>query len=295
MMRTFIALLQLSRAGNLLIMLATLALSYYCLTDYLTPDDLLKPRFVALCVCVILTGAAGYIINDYLDVKIDLTNKPDKVIIGKVIPRRWAMLLHFTFNGIAICLGVYLKWSIGFGIAICTVLLWLYSVVFKRQFLTGNILVAALSAFVIVILPLFDHHISNYLVWSYAFFAFGITLLREIVKDAEDLRGDSKFHCKTLPIVLGIRKTRSILLVMVGVYVLLISMHMLSGQTFIPFRHTYGAIVYLLYMIFMVLIPLLYTALLIYRADVKADFTRLSAWYKFIMITGLLSMVMIKI
>lgn len=294
-MQKLIAVLQLSRAGNLVIMMATLALSYYCLTDYLMLEDLLRPRFIALAVCVVLTGAAGYIINDYHDVRIDMTNKPDKVIIGKAISRRWAMLLHFVFNGIAILIGLYLNPAIGLSVIICMILLWLYSVHFKKQFLSGNVLVAGLSAFVLVILPLFDIHISGYLVWSYAVFAFGISLIREIVKDAEDMRGDSKFDCKTLPIVLGIRKTKTILIALVLIYVMLVFTHIFVAHALIPFRHPYGAFIYPVYMIVFVILPLLVTSYLLYRADVKHHFTRLSTLYKLIMITGLLSMIVIKL
>lgn len=294
-MQKLLAVLQLTRAGNLLIMLATLALSYYCLTDYLTADDLLRPRFMILCACVLLTAAAGYIINDYHDVNIDLTNKPEKVIIGRQVPRRWAMLLHFIFNGTAILLGLFLKWSIGLSVAVCMIMLWLYSVLLKKQFLSGNILVAALSAYVILILPLYDNLISGYLVWSYALFAFGISLLREIVKDAEDMRGDSRFNCRTLPIVLGVRRTRSILITLVLTYVLLISVHIFIAQPFIPFRHSYGGVAYILYMIFLVIVPLLTSSLMLFRADVKSDFSRLSTLYKMIMVTGLLSMMIIKL
>ncbi|MCU0423017.1 MAG: geranylgeranylglycerol-phosphate geranylgeranyltransferase [Bacteroidia bacterium] len=290
-----IALLQLVRAGNLIIMLATLGLSYYCLTDYLTIEDLFHFRFVLLAYCVVAIGASGYIINDYHDVQIDLTNKPQKVIIGKLISRRWAMLLHFTLNVTAILVGFYLNAAIGIMVMICGVLLWLYSVHFKKQFLSGNILVAALSSLVIIILPLFDKEISGYLVWCYACFAFGISLLREIVKDAEDLRGDSKFDCKTLPIILGIRKTKKILTTLLIVYVCLIFIHVFIANSHIPFRHDYGNITYNFYMLLFVCIPLLVITYMLQRADVKSDFSLLSTLLKVIMISGLLSMVIIKI
>ena len=289
------ALFQVTRVGNLLIMLGTLALSYYCLTDYLTVDDLLKPRFLLLCLSVLLTGAAGYIINDYHDVQIDLTNKPEKVVIGKVISRRWAMLLHFIFNALAVLIGLSLRIEIGIMVMVSAILLWLYSVHFKKQFLTGNIMVAALSALVIVILPLFNKQISGYLVWSYALFAFGISLIREIVKDAEDLRGDSKFNCKTLPIVMGIRKTKNLLLTLIFIYVGLVFSHIFIANSLIPFRHGYDNVFYTFYMLLFVCIPLLFSAYLMYRADVKNDFTRLSRLFKILMITGLLSMVIIKL
>lgn len=295
MTKTIVTFLQLIRTGNLLMMVATLGLSYYCLTDYLTADDLLKPRFLLLCLCVILTAAAGYIINDYHDINIDLTNKPEKVIIGKIISRRWAMLLHFSFNTLSFLGGFYLNPYIGLSILICTVILWLYSVHFKKQFLSGNILVALLSAFVIVILPFFNPLISNYLVWVYAFFAFGVSLIREIVKDAEDLRGDAKFNCKTLPIVLGVRKTKNVLLGICLIYIVLIGVHIFVANSLIPFRHTYDNVLYVLYMVLFLIVPFIASLYFLYKADVKADFTRLSSFYKLMMLSGLLSMLLIKL
>jgi 4-hydroxybenzoate polyprenyltransferase len=179
-------------------------------------------------------------------------------------------------------------------VAVCVVMLWLYSVHFKKQFLSGNLLVAALSAFVVAILPLFNNQISGYLVWVYALFAFGISLIREIVKDAEDLRGDSKFNCKTLPIVLGIRKTKKLLITLVLTYTILLFAHTFIATSLIPFRHNYGQIAYTFYMLLFVIVPLILTTYLLLKADVKADFSRLSTLYKVIMLSGLISMVIIK-
>jgi 4-hydroxybenzoate polyprenyltransferase len=294
-MQKVFAFLQITRTNNLIIMLVTLAVSYYCLTDYLTPEDLLQPRFLLLCACVVLTAAAGYIINDYHDINIDLINKPNKVVIGKIISRRWAMLLHFIFNGFAIISGFYLSVYIGLLVAACIVLLWLYSVHFKKQFLSGNLLVGTLSAFVIAILPLFNQQISSYLVWVYALFAFGINLIREIIKDAEDVRGDSKFNCKTLPIVFGVRKTKKVIIILVLIYTILLFAHTFIANSLIPFRHSYGQVFYTFYMLLFVIVPLIITTFLLINADVKSDFSRLSVLYKVIIISGLLSMVIIKL
>jgi 4-hydroxybenzoate polyprenyltransferase len=294
-MQKVFAFLQITRTNNLIIMLVTLAVSYYCLTDYLTPEDLLQPRFLLLCACVVLTAAAGYIINDYYDINIDLINKPNKVVIGKIISRRWAMLLHFIFNGFAIISGFYLSVYIGLMVAACIVLLWLYSVHFKKQFLSGNLLVGTLSAFVIAILPLFNQQISSYLVWVYALFAFGINLIREIIKDAEDVRGDSKFNCKTLPIIFGVRKTKKVIIILVLIYTILLFAHTFIANSLIPFRHSYGQVFYTFYMLLFVIVPLIITTFLLLNADVKSDFRRLSVLYKVIIISGLLSMVIIKL
>lgn len=276
-------------------MISTQVLTYYYLTDYLLPEDLISWRFAILLLATFLTAASGYIINDYIDIKIDITNKPDKVVVGQTISRRMAMLLHLLFNVAAFFLGLIIHWKLALSIVLCSISLWFYSVVFKRMFLTGNLLIAALSAYVLLILRLFDGAVSGYLLWAYAFFAFAITLIREIVKDAEDLRGDSKFDCRTLPIVLGIRQTKQILITLTGIFTALLFLHLIGAQPYIPFRHGYSGAVYLFYMLLFVIVPLMMMIYLLRVADTKKDFSRLSTVCKLIMLSGMLSMVMIKI
>ncbi len=295
MIGTLIAFFRLIRINNLLMMTGTQVLTYFFLTDYLIAEDLLRGRFALLLIATFLTAASGYIINDYIDVKIDITNKPDKVVVGHQISRRMAMLLHLLFNVVAFYLGLIINWKLAFSIVLCSVFLWFYSVVFKRLFLTGNLLIAFLSAYVLLILKLFDNGVSGYLIWAYAFFAFAITLIREIIKDAEDLRGDSKFDCKTLPIVLGVRKTKSILITLTGLFAALLFLHVLAGQALIPFRHGYAAAAYIFYILLFVIVPLLLMIYLLRMADTKKDFTRLSSLSKLIMLAGMLSMMVIKI
>ncbi len=275
-------------------MIATQVLAYFFLTDYLIPEDLLRPKFLLLLTATILTAASGNIINDYIDVKIDIANKPDKVVIGTVISRRMAMLLHSLFNVIAFALGLFVSWKLSVGIIVCSLSLWFYSVAFKRLFLTGNLLIALLSAFVLLILKLFDNSVSTYLIWAYSFFAFGISLIREIIKDAEDLRGDSKFDCRTLPIVLGIRKTKTILIYLTGIFTFTVFAHTFIGASHIPFRHGYASVAYIFYMIILVIAPLLLLIYFTRKADTKRDFSRMSLLCKIIMITGMLSMVLLK-
>src|SRR4051812_47697196 len=83
-----IPFLRLIRINNLLIMLMTLVLAYYCLGVYSMPSDLILKQFIFLIAATLFTAAAGYIINDYYDVKLDLVNKPAKVIVGNSISRR---------------------------------------------------------------------------------------------------------------------------------------------------------------------------------------------------------------
>jgi 4-hydroxybenzoate polyprenyltransferase len=237
-----------------------------------------------------LVAAGGYIINDYMDVMLDLINKPGKVIVGKTISRRWAMFLHLLLNGLALFFALLIGKKIALLVLICAICLWLYSQFLKKTYLAGNLLVAALTAFTIWILYVFNPNIMQAGIWVYSLFAFGTTLIREIIKDAEDLRGDQKFKSRTLPIVVGIRKTKNILFFL---QVVLIFLCMVFCTSFAALSYSSDSIfiVFLLYMLGLVILPMIAQAWMIKIADVKKDFTRLSLLSKLVMLSGILSMI----
>src|ERR1700749_4756153 len=70
--------------------------------------------FDLLVLSTVLIAAAGYIINDYFDVKTDLINHPDTVVVDKVIKRRWAIILHLTFTALGIVIGMYAALRTGY-------------------------------------------------------------------------------------------------------------------------------------------------------------------------------------
>jgi 4-hydroxybenzoate polyprenyltransferase len=89
--------------------------------------DLLEIRFVALVLCTVLVAAAGYIINDYIDVKIDMANKPDNVLVGVKISRRKTILTHWVLTITAALVSLLINVNVFFLVIICSLLLWLYS------------------------------------------------------------------------------------------------------------------------------------------------------------------------
>jgi 4-hydroxybenzoate polyprenyltransferase len=293
-MKQLIAFFRLIRISNILIMLITLVLSYYCLNDYLLAEDLFQPRFIILVIATLLTAAGGYIINDYYDVKLDLVNKPQKVIVGNTISRRWAILLHTSFNVLAVLLGLAVNLKVALAIIVCSALLYIYSIYFKKQFLSGNLLIAFLSGFMLILLWLFNKSTPVVLVSSYAVFAFMSTLLREIIKDTEDMKGDSRFNCRTLPIVIGVRKTKKVLQVINGLFILLLLIYIGMITENIAFRYSLTKSIYNYYLLLFTVVPAIGLSYSLYRADVKKDFSRLSSYVKLIMLAGILSMVMLK-
>src|SRR6218665_1793852 len=222
-MKLITAFFKLVRWPNLFFIALTQLLFYFCIFENLLINPGLQPHsnrlFYLLVLTSVLIAAAGYIINDYFDLQIDHINKPDKVVVGKILKRRWAIVWHWVLSGAGIVLSLFISyktgsWLIGFANIACVLLLWFYSTTFKKKLLSGNILIAALTAWVIVVVYFFCG--ANLHQWNdagyiderkffkftllYGGFAFIISLIREVIKDLEDMYGDAQYNCRTMPI-----------------------------------------------------------------------------------------------
>jgi 4-hydroxybenzoate polyprenyltransferase len=272
-------LFRLTRFWNL----AIVALTQFATAFWLMPgfrwDDL---RLWLLIFSTTAVAAAGYIINDYYDIKIDLINKPDRVVVGKSITRRYALLIHSALNFFAIGVGFLISWKIGLVHFLSAFLLWLYSNQLKRQPLIGNVTVALLTGFCVEIVNFFYGE-NNSVVTIYAVFAFFMTLIREIIKDMEDWRGDSTFGCQTLPILWGLRKTKTFIFAVLAVFVITV---IILNQLFTELPNIY----FLLFLF----VPLSFLSYRLQRADTTLDFHRLSTLCKVIMMLGILSMGLVR-
>lgn len=282
-LKTISAFFRLVRANNLLIIV---------LTQYMARIFLVGPKaewrsyifdykqfmLVSATVCI---AAAGYIINDYFDIKIDLVNKPHEVIIGRLIKRRWAILHHQILNFIGIALGFFLGLKVFLINVFAVSALWFYSERFKRQAFIGNFLVAFLTSFSLIVLAVYYKRNEMY-VNIYALFAFSISLIREIIKDMEDIRGDARYGCRTLPIIWGIRRTKILLYMFIVIFVSIL------------FFMAYNLHNRYLIVIFSGSI-IVFTWLMnkLYWANRKKDFTLLSRICKIIMLGGIASMIFV--
>lgn len=241
-------------------------------------------RFYLLLLATFCVAAAGYIINDYYDIKIDAINKPRRQVVGKTINRRQAMLAHLLLSGIGVLVGLVLSWRLGLLNLVVTLLLWGYSARLKSYFLVGNLLIALLSALMVLVVAL-HFGSGNTAVWAYALFAFLISLVREVIKDVEDMKGDASFDRRTLPVVLGVPATKWVLYGMLALFfaTVLLAMVYRSHDVF------FG-----LYMVGLILLPGALLAQSLVKADRKRDFSRLSRWCKGLMLMGILSMLLFR-
>lgn len=279
-MNSFMQLLKLIRVPNLVIiaitqfMVALLLINENTFWDLITNIDLL-----ILITSALFIASAGYIINDYYDIKIDYVNKPNRVVIGKNIKRRHVIIIHSIFNFIGILLGAFVSWWIMGVNILATFLLWLYSNQLKRMPLWGNLVVSFLTA-VSVFMIYFLYFSNIELIAMYAIFAFFISLIREIIKDLEDIEGDKKFGCKTLPIVAGSSTTKKIIYGINFLFLGVIFMVTKEWNMFFPFFISLSFI-------------LGFLCVKLFIADKKDDYSQLSKIAKFIMILGISSMTLI--
>lgn len=223
-MNSIKGLISLSRPLNLFfVVLAQALCSIYIL------ELEINAALISLCLGTVLITAAGYIINDYFDVKTDAYNKPKKVVIGRKIKRLTALSFVLFLNSSSLILAFIFNRQVLFSYLIVIVLLWLYSYIFKKSFLIGNLLVAGLAAYSLYILAYLGE--SNNLLLAFSGFAFITTLIREIIKDCEDIRGDAAIGAKTLPIVFGHPTSRIIILLLVLIF------NAMVAYTYIEYGH----------------------------------------------------------
>ncbi len=286
------AIPKLVRWPNLAIMLLSLVL----VQGMLRPGQslgaaLLAPGFGLLVLSSLLVAAAGYIINDYYDVKIDAINRPDRLVVGRLVRRRHAMLAHLVLSGIGVGLAILsghgkrqalLLGLVTLGAAL---LLWGYSARFKRLPLVGNLSIGALTA-ALILLPELQLLTGREAVWLYALAAFLLTVVREIIKDLEDMRGDAQHGCHTLPLAWGIVRSKWV----TGFFLmcLLVLVLGVSGQLLM-----WGRWLLAVWLLALIVVPLGWLARLLVRADRRRQFRQLSAWCKGIMLAGVLSMLLI--
>lgn len=268
--------------------------------------------YFLLVLSTVIIAAGGNIINDYFDVRADRINKPEKLIITRHIKPRWAILTHWVFNFIAFALACYLSWRYRtfwyvFIHLFSINALWFYSMYFKRKFLIGNLLIAALTGLVPILcgihfLDITDPYNRDYLpeTWSlkneswlvglnlkiffvlfFAIFAASLNLVREIIKDMEDVEGDKVLKAHTLPIVLGMKRTRWIAIA--GMFALL-----LIPQPFIWEAYELYGTHFLLYMApaLLIVTGMLVAIMLLFKAESRQELKRIDLILKLIMMTG---------
>lgn len=309
----FIAFLKLIRLENLLIIAMTqFCIKYFVFAPLNEYSHLSPGLFSILILSTVLIAAAGYIINDYFDVKTDKINHPETVVVDVVIKRRWAMALHIIFNIIGLLLGLYLAvkahhlslllFQIG-----SILLLWFYSTHFKKRLLIGNLVVSLLTATIPILPMVYDYYMFEeeliimakamlgqflntliFIGFVYSIFAFLTSFAREVIKDMEDYKGDKQTGCKTMPIVWGILTSK-----VVTFFVIVITIGLLVLVCYKLYQSDFLFGVY--YVLGLVILPLIILLIQTIKAQSSRDFKIGSLLLKFTMLFGIAFTYIIKL
>ncbi|WP_447641785.1 MULTISPECIES: geranylgeranylglycerol-phosphate geranylgeranyltransferase [Chitinophagaceae] len=302
------AFFRLVRWPNLLFIGLTQSLFIYCVLNPILKPEHIAPildikNSILFILSTILITAGGYIINDYFDANRDLMHRSQSVIIGKFIHRHWAIACHSTLSAIGVFIGFYLDFTastllLGPINFLCTFLLFLYSVSLKKKPLAGNVLIALLTSWTIMsctwsntayifrTIHTVDLPRITKMTLLYGGFAFIITLIREGIKDLEDVDIDRKVKYKTMPIVWGNNASR------VFVVVWMCVMAGLLGSMFfylVILRRWIPA----LYCLIFIILPFLNIMRGFIQAKSPDKYEQVRSKVKWVMLTGILSMLFI--
>lgn len=268
------------------------------------PLSLADWQYGLLVLATILIAAGGYVINDIFDQDTDSENKPSKVIVGNKISESLAYNLYVGLTIAGVGIGFYLSNVImkpGFATLFILIasLLYLYATSLKQMILIGNIIVALLLSFSVIIIGIYDLYPATYegnqkdmgvlfsILLDYAFFAFILNFIREIVKDLEDINGDYNQGMNTLPIVLGVQRTSKVVFVLSFIPLLILLYY---TNEYFACNKLYIATVYSLLML---VGPLLYFTIKSSNAKTKKEFHHLSLVLKFVLFFGILSIAVV--
>ena len=298
-----ISILHLIRYKNLLMVFLSMFLTkYFLIESFISTPSLSDIDFIILTISILLITMGGYLINDIYDIESDKINKPDKVYITTIISIKNGQFLYFLTSITGLILGFYLSVNKNLnhlsGYFIATVIiLFVYTKILKKLPLIGNVIVALLVSLPIFLVYEFDHSMISIkdifdnlflsiIIFFYLLFAFLTTLIREIIKDLQDIKGDNKFKLKTLPIMIGKKRTINFLIFLSFLLQLLLLLVLIDS-----FKNDQYLILF-----FLITLSLL-VAYLIYKLRVpfkNNQYQLLSSLMKIIMLVGVLSMTVFK-
>ena len=268
------------------------------------PLSLANWQYLLLVLSTVLLAAGGYVINNIFDQNTDNDNKPNDVIVGKTISEAKAYNIYIALNCVGVGIGFYLSNVImkpGFAsiFILIAATLYLYATSLKQMILIGNVIVALLLSFSVIILGIFDLYPATYegnqtqmavifsILLDYAVFTFFVNFIREIVKDLEDTTGDYNHGINTLPVAIGIHRTTKIVFVL--------SFIPLIALLFYIYNYLFLLTYTTFYLLIFVVGPLFYFTIKIWNAKTKNDFHLLSLLLKWILFFGIISVLVITI
>ena len=259
-------------------------------------------NYILLVIATVCIAAGGYVINNIMDQDTDEIAKPQNRVVGVSISETVAYNWYIGLTIVGVGIGFYLsnviyKPTFASMFILVATLLYMYATSFKQIPVLGNVVVALMLSTSIIIIGLFDIlpaiDVDNRfrmkeafdILMHYAIFAFIINLIREIVKDMEDMDGDYQSGINTLPITIGVQKTKIIVGVLTVISIGILAYYVNS------YLFELDYVVY--YAMILIVGPLIYFGVKLLNATTKKEFHHLSLVLKIILFFGILSVAVI--
>ena len=283
LVKKIFSLLSVVRGYNILVLIA----AQYLAAIFIFSDQkslklvLFDWHLLYLVIATAITVAAGYIINNFYDKTSDKVNRPIKTGIDSYIKQETKLSLYFSLNFIGFCFGFLVSWKAAFFFAIYIFSIWFYSHKLKKYPFIG-----LLSATTLTILPFFVIfiHYKNFskVIFVYAIFLFLIIMIRELIKQLENIKGAIINNYNTFPVKYGERKTKKLII-------------LLMFLTFVPVGVlcNYPAIEYIQYYFYLAAVVLFFIGFYTWRATKTNQYRLLHNILKILLLIGVFSLLFI--
>ena len=263
------------------------------LAQYLSAIFILAPEKRALSVLLDfnlfiivlasgLTIASGYIINNFYDSKKDLINRPNKSKIDRLVSQRTKLQVYFTINSVVALLAYLVSFRAAVYFSVYIFLIWFYSHKLKKFPIIGN-----LTASLLAILPFFAillYYKNLYpQIFAHATFLFLLILIREIIKDLENIKGDIANDYRTIPVLFGEIAAKKIITALTIITIL--PVYLLVDKYDVGYMDIY---------FYVSLMVLLFFLFYLWKSNSKIHYLQLHIILKIIIVSGVLCIVLIN-
>jgi 4-hydroxybenzoate polyprenyltransferase len=240
-----------------------------------------------------LSIASGYIINNFYDSQKDLINRPNKTMLDRFVSQKTKLTVYFVLNFIVAITALFISWRAFLFFSSYIFVIWFYSHKIKKYPLVGNLTAALMAVipFFAILLHYYNgltfEEIENYkghfaVIFAHASFLFLMLLLREMIKDLENLKGDLASGYRTIPILYGEDLSKKII---TGLTILTIfPVYILIDIYDVGYMDIY---------FYSCLIILIFFLLYLWKSEKKEQYLLLHNVLKFIIVAGVFCIVLI--
>ncbi len=229
-----------------------------------------------------LTIASGYIINNFYDSKKDLINRPSKSQIDRLVSQRTKLQVYFTINFVVALLALLVSFRAVLFFSVYIFLIWFYSHKLKKYPIIGN-----LTASLLAVLPFFAillYYKNLYpQIFAHASFLCLLILIREMIKDLENIKGDIANDYRTIPVKYGEEFAKKVITLLTISTIL--PVYLLVETFDVGYMDIY---------FYVSLIILIFFLILLWKANSKIQYLQLHNILKFLIVSGVFCIVLIN-